>query len=246
MDDKEFNQFMEDEQKRKKLNQFYKSEFERLMNKVNRNGSVPLKYWLETETDFLNAPASTKYHGSYECGLLEHSIIVHSLLEEKNKIYNLGLSEETVIICGLLHDVCKTNFYKRNGTSYKVDDQFPVGHGEKSVFLLQRFIELTNQEIAMIRWHMVAFDVSIHFDYPNGYAFRNAVKKWPQIVFLFTADYEASTLEDLPNHIINRGDNMPEDENVNEETKEETSDEEPKEETSDETKNEDDKKEDSE
>lgn len=240
MDNKEFNQFMKDDQKKKKLMSFYLGEFGRLIDKINRKGNIELKYWLESETDFLNAPASTKYHGSNEGGLLEHSIIVHSLLEEKNKRYNLGLSEETVIICGLLHDVCKTNFYKRNGIGYKVDDQFPVGHGEKSVFLLQRFIELTDQEIAMIRWHMVAFDVSIHFDYPNGYAFRSAVKKWPQIVFLFTADYEASALEDftvkdLSGHITKRGDNMV-DENVNEEAKEETSDEEPKDENSEEKK----------
>jgi hypothetical protein len=78
--------------------------------------------------------------------------------------------------------------------AYSVDDQLPLGHGEKSVFMLQRFIPLTDEEALAIRWHMTAFDPSIHFNYPNGYAFKKAAEMSPLVTLLFTADYEASNI----------------------------------------------------
>lgn len=72
-----------------------------------------------------------------------------------------------------------------------VDDQLPIGHGEKSIFILQQFIDLTNEEAMAIRWHMVAFDAGIHFNYPTGYPFRQAIDKSKLVTVLFTADFEA-------------------------------------------------------
>lgn len=93
------------------------------------------------------------------------------------------------------------NYYKNGGEKpeytaggYVVDDQFPLGHGEKSVMLLQPWINLYPEEILAIRWHMVAFDAGIHFDYPSGYPFRQAVNKSPLVTLLFTADFEASNI----------------------------------------------------
>jgi hypothetical protein len=40
---------------------------------------------------------------------------------------------------------------------------------------------------------MAAFDASIHFDYPNGHAFRKAAEI-PLVTLLFTSDYEASQI----------------------------------------------------
>lgn len=92
------------------------------------------------------------------------------------------------------------NFYKNGGDrpefteSYKVNDKFPIGHGEKSVIIAQRFITLTNEEAMAIRWHMVAFDAGIHFNFPSGYAFREAVNKCALVTLLSTADQEASNI----------------------------------------------------
>ena len=78
-------------------------------------------------------------------------------------------------------------------TAYKVKDQFPMGHGEKSVSILQDFIPLLPSEKLAIRWHMQSWDPGIHFNYPSGFPFREA-SKIPLVVLLFTADYEASQI----------------------------------------------------
>jgi len=159
---------------------------------VNRPGIEDLLKFLG-KSDYFQAPASTKFHGAYKGGLAIHSMDVAKLLKEKNDRYKLGLSMESIMLCGLLHDACKINYYAIGPKGYVVKDDFPIGHGEKSVIVIQRFIELTDEEIAMIRWHMNAWDTSLHTDYPNGYAFRAAVRKWPAIVALYTADYEATS-----------------------------------------------------
>lgn len=79
-------------------------------------------------------------------------------------------------------------------TSWVIKDQFPMGHGEKSVSILQDFIRLTEEEKLAIRWHMAAFDPATHFNYPSGDAFNAAVKKYPLVALLFAADYEATQI----------------------------------------------------
>lgn len=78
--------------------------------------------------------------------------------------------------------------------AYIVDDQLPMGHGEKSVSILQDFFKLTDEEKLAIRWHMQAFDAGIHFSYPSGFPFRKAADEYPLVTLLFTADYEASQI----------------------------------------------------
>jgi len=171
-----------------------------------RKGAEDLIYYLEHGTDFFTAPASTIYHSNIEGGLALHSLNVYNLLKEKVERYKLDIKEDTIAICGLLHDVCKTSFYvkgkkwiKPNGVweqkeVWEVKDSFPAGHGEKSVFILQRFIMLTNEEMLVIRWHMMAYDPSIHFIYPNGYAFKQAQKENKLITLLANSDTESTFL----------------------------------------------------
>jgi hypothetical protein len=97
-------------------------------------------------------------------------------------------------IIGWLKDGYRPGTMPEMKLSYSVDEQLPLGHGEKSGFLAQKFIDLTDEEALAIRWHMTAFDPSIHFDYPNGYAFRKAAEMSPLVTLLFTADYEASNI----------------------------------------------------
>lgn len=169
-----------------------------------RRGVDDLLAFLET-SDYFSAPASTRYHNSFQGGLALHGWNVFSLLQERCK-EEWDLSEDTVAILGLLHDICKVNFYKRTkrvrtgwtGDSgvpeWQVKDSLPLGHGEKSAIVLTRLMELTDPEVAAIRWHMMGHDPGIHFDYPNGYAFQGAVSKYPEVVMLAICDWEASFL----------------------------------------------------
>jgi len=175
-----------------------------LWETVKREGIEGVVSFIQN-SDFFKAPCSTEFHLCQPGGLAEHTLNVYDLLAEKVKRYSLPIPDETVVVCGLGHDLCKANFYipgtrnvKENGAwrekkIFKVQDQFPFGHGEKSVSILQDHIKLTQDEKLAIRWHMVAFDPGIHFGYPSGFPFREASKN-PLVVLLFTADYEASQI----------------------------------------------------
>lgn len=168
---------------------------------ITREGSDKLLAWLE-KTDFFTAPASTKYHSAVEGGLCEHSLNVYKAIMKR---YSGEHSDETLAIVSLLHDLCKAEFYKtqlRNVKNeqtgswekvpyYTIDDRFPFGHGEKSVFLIERFMRLTIEEAIAIRWHMGGFDESVR---AGGYTVSNAYEKYPLAVKLHIADIEATYL----------------------------------------------------
>ncbi len=171
---------------------------------IHRPGSENLLKWLG-EKDFFTAPASTKYHCACEGGLAMHSLNVYRVLRER--YFEEGDSEESFAICGLLHDVCKAQFYKvstRNVKNeetgqwekkpfYMVEDAFPYGHGEKSVYLIERFMRLKPAEAVAIRWHMGGFD-----DAARGGSFgvSLAFEKYPLAVKLHLADLEATYLRE--------------------------------------------------
>ena len=170
---------------------------------VTRPGSEKLLAWLDHKTDFFSAPASTRFHGACTGGLCMHSLNVYHALHDT--FFTEGESEESFAICALLHDLCKANYYKagtrnvKNETtgqwekvpSYSVEDLFPYGHGEKSVFLIERFMKLKVEEAVAIRWHMGGFD-----DAARGgcFAISEAYDKYPLAVKLHIADLEATYL----------------------------------------------------
>ncbi len=178
-----------------------KEEFLNLLKSTNREGMDKLIEFIE-KTDFFKAPASTKYHGNYEGGLLEHSMKVYEILKEKVKNASIEItpSEESLIIIALLHDICKVNFYKvdyRNAKNefgewekvpyYTIDDTIPYGHGEKSVMMLTEYIKLTSEEKYCIRWHM-------GFTEPKELygTLGQALKKYPLALLVHEADLEAT------------------------------------------------------
>ncbi|MDO4476366.1 MAG: hydrolase [Clostridia bacterium] len=183
-----------------------KEEFISIYNEnIQREGAQELLKWLEG-TDFFTAPASTKFHCACKEGLLKHSINVYKVLMEKHfepSIDNI----ESATICSLLHDICKSHFYKistRNVKNevtgiweqvpfYTVEDAFPYGHGEKSVFLIERFMRLKTGEAMAIRWHMGGFDDSAR---SGGFAMSLAFDKFPLAVKLHMADLEATYLRE--------------------------------------------------
>ncbi len=189
----------------------YKDEFTELFGRhITRAGAGELLAWMQT-TDFFTAPASTRYHGACEGGLVMHSVNVCNVLFQRYQSPVPGAddlpppSAESLAICGLLHDLCKANFYKsgfRNvkddatGTwqkvpSYSVQDKFPYGHGEKSVYLIERFLRLKPAEAVAIRWHMGGFDEAVR---GGSYAISEAWRCYPLGVMLHIADLEASYL----------------------------------------------------
>lgn len=182
-----------------------KNEFIKILKtNVKRDGINELVAYLE-KTDFFSCPASTKYHCDYEGGLCEHSLSVYKRLkrmvaaEEK-----VETTDETVAICGLLHDVCKANYYKvqmrntkQNGAwveqpFYTVDDSLPFGHGEKSVYIINGFMRLTREEAMAINWHMGFTDARAQ----NGMALSNAFRMFPLATLVHAADFLSTYIDE--------------------------------------------------
>lgn len=166
---------------------------------IERDGIENLMEWLEHETDFFTAPASTRYHGSYEGGLVEHSLNVYDrLVWEMENTVGAGWQEiyspETVAIIALFHDLCKIDRYiitekwrkDENGDweayeAYEYNkEKAEMGHGAQSVFYLQKFIQLTEFEAQAIFWHMGAYDISPY----ATLAACSETFKWNPLAFL--------------------------------------------------------------
>ncbi len=176
---------------------------------ITRAGSKELLNWL-LNTDFFTAPASTKFHCACENGLVMHSVNVFNTMVEKH--FEEGIDDmESFAISALLHDICKAEFYKvstRNVKNeltgqwekqpfYAIEDKFPFGHGEKSVFLIERFMRLKLDEAMAIRWHMGSFDDA------QGYTVSQAYDKYPLAVKLHLADMESTYLREKGTSAVN-------------------------------------------
>ena len=156
-----------------------RKEFETLVHdNITREGVDNLLDYLNT-SDFYRSPASTKYHGSYAGGLVEHSInVYYSLIDELTfilgKEWEKRYSKETVTIVSLFHDICKIGRYKpgkRNvkdpvtgqwheePTYFYKEDYVTMGHGSLSVYRIMQFMQLTEVEAGAIYWHMGAYDI---------------------------------------------------------------------------------------
>lgn len=178
---------------------------------IKRDGIDELLNWLES-SDFFIAPASSKYHGAYAGGLLEHSLNIYDCLKNAVKKYpEFGIEDESVTICALFHDLCKANFYKtgtrnvkdeKTGRWYKkdiyeIDEKFPIGHGEKSCIILQWFLKrLTTDELLAIRYHMGGFDAVVK---GGDYGVSKAFEMCKLAPMLHLADMEATYLIELSN-----------------------------------------------
>lgn len=149
-----------------------KERFISLLKQVDRNGVEELLAYIES-SDFYIAPASTRFHGAYTGGLLEHSLNVYDELKRLLPAYpEVKVHEDSIIICSLLHDLCKANTYKcckkwrrdennkwENYDSWEHDERFHYGgHGSKSVYMAQYFIKLTQEEAVAINCHMSSWE----------------------------------------------------------------------------------------
>lgn len=172
---------------------------------IHRDGSEKLlDFLLSHNSDFFEAPASARFHGNYEGGLVEHSLNVYDCLKDylsRNRVidtYGLSYNDESIAIVALLHDLCKINCYKKgtrnvkeNGQwiqvpTYEYHDLVPYGHGEKSVYMISGYMRLTREEAFAIRYHMGFAGTE---DARNVGA---AFEMFPLAFALSTADMEAT------------------------------------------------------
>lgn len=174
-------------------------------DKIHRDGAQALLAYLCSEScDFFIAPASTRYHGAEMGGLCRHSLNAYDCLcdflsrRRVKEEYGISYSDESIAISALLHDLCKTNFYrvdsrnvKKNGVwesvpYYTIDDQLPYGHGEKSVYIASGYMKLTRDEAFAIRYHM-------GFSGPeDNNNVGKALEMFPLAFALYVADMEAA------------------------------------------------------
>ena len=193
--------------------------FEAEMARVKRPGVDKLMDYIR-KSDFYTAPASTKFHLSCESGLLQHSLNVLDALRgllDENQVNEDGtemwfyivaghpviqISDESLIIIALLHDICKTCFYSTSTRNvknektgkwekvpfYTVNDLMPLGHGPKSAMLVKNYIKLTSEEMYAIWWHMGFTDQNT-----DTLSLTAAIQKYPIIWALHTADMMASS-----------------------------------------------------
>lgn len=177
---------------------------------ITRDGNKELLKWL-LSSDFFTAPASTKFHSAYEGGLAEHSLKVYKrflkmIISEYGDNYTNVISNESIALIGLLHDVCKVNCYKvdyrnvkdENGNwtkqpYYTFDEELPYGHGEKSVYIISSFVKLTREEAIVINWHMGGFDARVR---NGGASLSDAYYKFPIAAIFNSADTLSTYLDE--------------------------------------------------
>ena len=194
-----------------------KERFIELLRSTGRQGIEEVINYLE-ESGFFTAPASTKYHLSFEGGLMEHCMNVYNMaiamrgpivamkpeMEEK-------LPEKSIIIAALLHDICKANIYKKtkkwdfgkDGNPVEQEkyttnySEMPVGHGEKSVIMLLSLgLKLTLDETVAIRWHMGAWDLAFQ-SYEAKSNINEAGNRYPLLALIQSADNMATHILEL-------------------------------------------------
>jgi hypothetical protein len=181
---------------------------------ARRNGMASMVRYLEEGTeffgaggDFFTAPASTKHHLAYTGGLAQHSLSVYEVMVALNERFDVGIPHNSIAVTGLLHDLCKTGYYVveqmpidngidiiRYETKWTIDDKFPLGHGEKSLYLVSKYLHLEDDEAAAIRWHMGCWTSGVTTDKNLSKSYNAAMKKYPLVTLLSTADLISSRL----------------------------------------------------
>jgi hypothetical protein len=170
-----------------------------LVKGIKRKGIEGLCNWMSS-SDFFYAPASTRHHGNFRGGLSAHSYEIYKEFDRQVDNYGLVVPKDSRILASFLHDACKIDLYTENtlkggkiseAKPYKIEDNFPFGHGERSAIVVQKHIILTEQEAMLIRWHMGQYDKSFE-DYKEVIE-----KKFPECILFHHIDYEVSLFRGL-------------------------------------------------
>lgn len=178
---------------------------------ITRPGADKLLAWIES-SDFFTAPASTRFHLSSPGGLLEHSLHVFERMKAicaNEATITPGFNEpsmETIAVCGLLHDICKANFYavemrnRKNDQGrweqypfYVVDDKLPAA---LEVVIREPHVPTDRHSLLTAQAHEPRNDVDALLAMPVGYSVGNAFDKFPLAVLLHIADLQATYLDE--------------------------------------------------
>ena len=190
----------------------YKQEFLKIYKEnITREGADKLLDYLQNQSDFFTAPASGRRHNNFEGGLCAHSLNVYKrfkkIIELEYGENQTKITQESIAIMALLHDLCKVNTYtvdyrnqKINGEwqqvpYYAYNNSLPYGHGEKSVYIISGFMRLTREEAMGINWHMGSFDPRVQ----GSSDLFDAFNLFPTALLLHIADIEASYLDEKTN-----------------------------------------------
>lgn len=206
---------------KKKVNNPDREAFLALLQSVEKFTEEDVEYLMDDLDDwgFFKMPASCRKHSSYEGGLVKHSLHVcqmAKMLREQVLLVRSDLESllplDSVIIASLLHDVCKAGIYQKvsrkqkneiglweSCSMYNVDYSYlPVGHGEKSVIMLLRSgLDLTDDEILAIRWHMGGWDLAYQSQEMTD-SQKKAREITPLITLIHAADSMAADLMERP------------------------------------------------
>ena len=173
---------------------------------IKREGIDKLLEYLQ-RTDFFDAPASAKFHSAYNGGLCDHSLNVYNryianLQNEYGKDWQNKISLESATIIALFHDICKVDYYKQDVKEegvwvqkpyFKVEDNLPYGHGEKSVYIVNGFLRLTREEAMAINWHMGGFDSRVRGGF---YGLDQVFYTYPTALIFHLSDIQATYLDE--------------------------------------------------
>lgn len=144
-----------------------------LVTSDRRESFLDLMKWIEENTAYLTAPASTKYHLSIEQGLLEHSVSVCTTMIKLKKLVAPEITDEQCVIVRLLHDLGKAGTdrgpqyienepterqkqygYKANPPYLYNKDLLWSEHEIRSLFLISNFgFKLKEEEFYAIAYH---------------------------------------------------------------------------------------------
>ena len=178
-----------------------------LLKSVERKGIDKLLEYLETKTDFYSAPASTKYHNNCPGGLLAHTLNVYENFKKLLALREIEMSEDSIIISALLHDICKCNYYVLEQRNRKINGKWeqvavwsntktvspPFPHAYRSVRMILQFFRLTPQEEFCIYYHMGPYG-------GEDYEYRSLLQKvntdYPETLLFYTADLFSTYLDE--------------------------------------------------
>lgn len=159
------------------------------------------------KTEFFVAPASSSYHGDFDCGLFAHSIMVLGWLAYYTDKLNLTWHNPgNMFMSAMYHDLCKVDLYDFDYDKNKFVKRSDLfgGHGLKSILYLQKLInehrilywdkgiEPDEEVLMCIRWHMGAYD-----EESNWGNLSEAIKKYPNILYMHLADMSASKFSNI-------------------------------------------------
>ena len=135
---------------------------------------------------FFSSPASTRFHGAYEGGLYDHSLMVMETLVKltEDNCLKWDRPESPLPSGDTAAPAGRQGRYLFNtATLYK-------GHGDKSLMMLSSLTKLTEEEAACIRYHMGAYTEKEEWEF-----YGRAIERFPNVLWTHHADMIASKIE---------------------------------------------------